>query len=219
MWCENFLTRVKTHRQENILQWPWGKLCQKQKNAQNEGVGVACAVNLALTSGHCLSQKSVLQNMQWDAKIFTLSTPENSIGVFIYTRSLRVMDAIMCQLLKNNSQTFGHVPRFAVSQILPHALMLSYNDWQAFQNKSRRLRFLIKCIPCLSMNSQEGRKLVLLVQHAVVEIAFMMSQRALILHPVSWQHPRTGDSFPLYRHPLSCLVLPPSRHVEGQTIS
>lgn len=102
---------VKSKRMHRMKEWVW--LVQ---------------VNLALTSGHCLSQKSVLQNMQWDAKIFTLSTPENSIGVFIYTRSLRVMDAIMCQLLKNNLQTFGHVPRFAVSQILPHALMLSYND-------------------------------------------------------------------------------------------
>lgn len=31
--------------QENSFQMPWGKLRQKQKNAQNEGVGAAYAGN------------------------------------------------------------------------------------------------------------------------------------------------------------------------------
>lgn len=51
-------------------------------------------------------------------------------------------------------------------------------------------------ISSLSMNSLDGRKLVLLVNFAIVEITFMMTQRALIPHPVSWQQPEPGDKSP-----------------------
>lgn len=76
-------------------------------------------------------------------------------------------------------------------------------------------------ISCLSMNSLDVRKLVLLVKYAVVEIILMMTQRALILipHPVSRQHPEPVDKFPFIDVLSAALFLFPSKHVEGQTNS
>lgn len=70
----------------------------------------------------------------------------------------------------------------------------------------------------MSTNSLDVWKLVLLINCAVVEITFMMTQRALIPHPVS-QHPEPGDRSPFIDVLSAALFLFPSKHVEGQTTS
>lgn len=93
-----FLARVTTSVQENYFQMSWGESWQKHKNVQNEGVVKLMQVTMALTSGHCHNQKSVFENMPWDAQIFKLSTAENITQVFIHThtRLRQVIYVINC---------------------------------------------------------------------------------------------------------------------------
>lgn len=174
---------------ENSFEMSWGKLRQKQKNAQNEGVGVAFAGN----SGNDRRPHLKVNVTKWDAHIFKC--------IFWLKYNLRVYSYNMAVL--------HHIPStHAQLQWLTGGAKQSWGSSVCTQNNT-----------CLSMNSLNVRKLLLLVNYAVMEISFVMTQRTLIPRPASRQHPEPGDRSPFIDVLSASLVLFHSKHVKGQTNS
>lgn len=97
--------------------------------------------------------------------------------------------------------------------MLSHACILDYNDWQVVENKAGKQN-----IACLFMISLDVRKLILPGNYAVVEITFMMTQRALIPRPLGFTTtPWAGGRSHFIEVRSAALVLFPPKHVEGHT--